>query len=74
VVAPQSGASAMIDLGGYYHFKNPNHQLLFAYGHSIAGQTENYAYLGMYWTWGKNDKKPTARNALLSGQPDKSNF
>jgi len=71
VVAPQSGASAMIDLGGYYHFKNPNHQLLFAYGHSIAGQTENYAYLGLYWTWGKNEKKNTARSALLSSQLNK---
>ena len=43
----------MIDVGGYYHFKhNPNEQFLFCYGHSIAGQTENYAYAGMYWTWG----------------------
>jgi hypothetical protein len=56
----------MIDIGGYYHFKhNPNHQLLFSYGHSIAGQTENYAYLGMYWTWGKDDKKPDADKAML---------
>lgn len=59
--APQTGASALIDVGGYYHFKNhPGEQLLFCYGHSIAGQTENYAYLGMYWTWGKSDKKPDA--------------
>jgi len=21
-------------------------------GHSVAGQAENYAYLGLYWTWG----------------------
>ena len=55
--APQTERSAMMDVGGYYHFKhNPNQQLLFCYGHSIAGQTENYAYLGMYWTWGKDDK------------------
>ena len=53
VAAPQTQASTMIDLGGVYHFKrNPNHQFLFAYGHSVAGQTENYAYVGMYWTWG----------------------
>ena len=63
----------MIDAGGYYHFKNPNTQLLFAYGHSIAGQTENYAYLGMYWTWGK-DKKTAASSALLSGQLERSVF
>lgn len=48
--APQTEASTMMDLGGYYHFKNHP-------GHSIAGQTENYAYIGMYWTWGKDDKK-----------------
>jgi hypothetical protein len=56
--AAQTGRSAMIDVGGYYHFKrNPDEQFLFCYGHSIAGQTENYAYAGMYWTWaGKDDK------------------
>ncbi len=47
----------MIDVGGYYHFKhNTNEQILFCYGHSVAGQTENYAYVGMYWTWGKDAK------------------
>lgn len=77
LAAAQTQASTMIDAGGYYHFKNPNTQLLFAYGHSIAGQTENYAYLGMYWTWGK-DKKLTADNALttalFSGRVDGSGF
>jgi len=64
----QIEASTMIDAGGYYHFKNPAMQFLFAYGHSIAGQTENYAYVGMYWTWGKDDKKAAAQSALRSGQ------
>ncbi|HKW16742.1 MAG TPA: hypothetical protein VJO35_04470 [Terriglobales bacterium] len=50
----QIRASTMVDVGGYYHFKNPDHQFLFAYGHSVAGLTENYAYLGLYWTWGKD--------------------
>jgi len=71
--AAQTQASTLIDAGGYYHFKNPNTQLLFAYGHSIAGQTENYAYLGMYWTWGK-DKPATAGNPLLSARQDKNGF
>jgi hypothetical protein len=63
---PQTQASTLIDLGGYYHFKhNPNEQFLFCYGHSVAGQTENYAYVGMYWTWGKDDKKPDTDHALL---------
>jgi hypothetical protein len=53
--AAQTEASTMIDIGGYYHLKNhPGEQFLFCYGHSVAGQTENYAYLGMYWTWGRS--------------------
>jgi hypothetical protein len=56
--AAQTEASTMIDVGGYYHLKrNTNEQILFCYGHSVAGQTENYAYVGMYWTWGKDAKK-----------------
>ena len=69
--AAQTQASTMIDAGGYYHFKSPGLQLLFAYGHSIAGQTENYAYLGLYKTWG-NDKDAggkSATDAMLSAQP-----
>ena len=56
----------MIDIGGYYHF--PHHegeQFLFCYGHSVAGQTEQYAYVGMYWTWGKDAKKPAPASALF---------
>lgn len=49
-----SQSSTMIDTGGYYNFSQPGLQLIFAYGHSIAGQTENYAYLGLYKTWGKD--------------------
>ncbi len=70
----------MIDVGGYYHFKhNTNEQFLFCYGHSVAGQTENYAYLGMYWTWGKNDKdappdpqKSTTGNVFFPAPPGKN--
>jgi hypothetical protein len=47
-----SETSTMADIGGYYYFRNPGFQLLFAYGHTVAGQPENYAYLGLYWTWG----------------------
>lgn len=64
---PQYQPSTLVDLGGYYHFKhNPNEQFLFCYGHSVAGQTENYAYVGMYWTWGgKKDDKPDVGSAWL---------
>ncbi len=65
--AAQTEASTMVDLGGYYHFKhNPNEQFLFCYGHSVAGQTENYAYVGLYWTWGRNKNgKPNPVSAWL---------
>ncbi len=58
---PQIRGSTMIDVGGYYHFKNPDHQFLFAYGHSVSGLTENYAYIGLYWTWGKDRPKSNAK-------------
>jgi hypothetical protein len=69
--AAQTQASTLMDAGGYYHFKQPGLQLLFAYGHSVAGQTENYAYLGLYKTWGKDrnaGKKGTA-DPMRSAQP-----
>ena len=60
--AAQTQSSTMIDAGGYYHFKSQGLQLLFAYGHSIAGQTENYGYLGLYKTWG-NDRDGKDRDS-----------
>ncbi len=55
---PQTRAATLVDFGGYYKFHgDEKYQLLFSYGHSVAGQTENYAYLGLYWTWGKKDDK-----------------
>jgi hypothetical protein len=54
---PQTESSTLVDFGGAYYFKNPGLQLLFAYGHSVVGQTENYAYLGLYQTWGGKSGK-----------------
>lgn len=72
----QTQASTMMDTGGYYHFKNhPGEQFLFCYGHSVAGQTENYAYAGLYWTWGKDQGKKDARNqGLFPGQLNRHGF
>jgi hypothetical protein len=43
--------ASMLDFGGYYTpTRDPNFQILFAYGHSIAGQSENYSYIALYWT------------------------
>lgn len=51
---PAARYSTLLDLGGYYKFRgNDSYQMLFCYGHTVAGQTENYAYLGLYWTWGE---------------------
>ncbi|MDQ2774132.1 MAG: transporter [Acidobacteriota bacterium] len=53
----QTRPATMIDVGGYYYIKNPGFQVLFAYGHTAIGQSANYGYLGLYWTWGaKADK------------------
>lgn len=57
----QTRSATLVDVGGYYYFRNPGFQLLFCYGHSALGQAENYAYLGLYWTWGGK-----------AGAPDKS--
>jgi len=65
----QTESSTMLDAGGYYHFKHhPGRQFLFCYGHSVGGQTENYAYLGMYWTWGKNKSNSAQIRSPFAGQ------
>lgn len=64
---PQTGSAVLVDVGGYYKFRDPGFQFLFAYGHSVAGQSENYAYLALYWTWGKkadDDKSKDSASAL----------
>ncbi len=53
LMTPQTRPATLIDIGGYYKFRDPGFQLLFCYGHTVFGQTENYEYLGLYWTWGK---------------------
>jgi hypothetical protein len=67
-------SAAMVDAGGYYHFKSPGWQLLFAYGHSVVGQTENYAYLGLYKTWGRDRGKKDAGDAVAGALPRGSAF
>jgi len=63
LATPQTRSAALLDVGGYYKFRDPGFQLLFAYGHTIAGQSENYAYLGLYWTWGKKAEEPAKDSA-----------
>jgi hypothetical protein len=70
---PLSKPATLVDVGGYYKFRDPGFQLLFCYGHSALGPSENYGYLGLYWTWGKKkaDDPATAFNGgpLLSRSP-----
>jgi hypothetical protein len=60
VATPQDRPATMFDFGGYYYFRKPAFQLLFAVGHSVLGQTETYGYLGLYWTWGRADSQSDA--------------
>jgi hypothetical protein len=60
---PQTRPSTLVDVGGYYNFRDPGFQLLFCYGHTVIGQEENYAYLGLYWTWGKKKADSAAFNS-----------
>jgi hypothetical protein len=52
LATPQTHSATMFDFGGYYYFRKPAFQLLFSVGHTVVGQSETYAYLGLYWTWG----------------------
>jgi hypothetical protein len=54
-LAEPGQSATLVDVGGYYKFRDPGYQLLFCYGHDVAGQREQYAYAGLYWTWGHKD-------------------
>ena len=62
----QSGSATMFDFGGYYYFRKPAFQLLFCVGHTLVGHSETYAYLGLYWTWGKEDTDSGAAKVAWS--------
>lgn len=61
----EPGKATLVDIGGYYYFRNPGFQLLVAYGHSVFGMAETYGYLGLYWTWGNSkEDKPADKSAM----------
>jgi len=62
---PHPLSSTLLDFGGYYHLPVPGMQLLAAYGRAIAGQSETYSYLALYWTWGKDKKRETGGSQYL---------
>jgi hypothetical protein len=65
----QTRSATLVDVGGYYKFRDPGFQLLFAYGHTAVGQSENYAYLGLYWTWGRKDAPATTTDSARKLTP-----
>src|SRR5665213_3135794 len=64
---PYTHEATYVDSGFYYHFKRKGYQFLFSYGHSVEGEAENYGYVGLYKTWGreKPDDK-TAQDGMMS--------
>jgi hypothetical protein len=67
--ASSDGAAVATDTAGpaveYNYGPLPNVHLhiivpLAAIFHTAIGQTENYVYLGLYWTWGKENKPDPA--------------
>ncbi|MGH9864700.1 MAG: hypothetical protein ACRD4H_04725 [Candidatus Acidiferrales bacterium] len=66
----QPGAATLVDFGGYYYFRNPGFQLLFCYGHSVAGIAETYGYLGLYWTWGNSKGEKKAGESAMRRPPE----
>lgn len=48
---PASRYAAMVDAGGFFTpTSDEDFQILFAFGHSVAGQRETYGYAALYWT------------------------
>lgn len=66
IATPETRAAMLMDVGGYYYFRKPAFQLLFAVGHTVAGQSETYGYLGLYWTWGRKDGGEAASSIAWS--------
>jgi hypothetical protein len=48
--------TTILNFGGACKF-TPDFNLLFSAGHSVGGETHTVACLGLWWTWGGEDKK-----------------
>ena len=46
----------LVNIGGQLNF-SPQFSLLFSGGHSVVGDDHTVGYLGLYWTWGPEEKK-----------------
>ncbi len=45
-------STTVLNGGGYYNF-TPGFSLLFSGGRTVNGEPHTVAYLGLYWTWGR---------------------
>jgi hypothetical protein len=48
-------SATLLNFGGYCKF-TPDFNLLFSAGHSIGGETHTIAYIGLWCTWGGDEK------------------
>lgn len=60
---PAASNPQIANFGGQYNFRE-NFSLLFTAGHTVHGDAHTVAYLGLYWTWGK-DKTTEHKDAML---------
>jgi len=59
-------AGGTLDLG-------PGFSLLFSAGHTVAGECQGVAYLGLYWTWGGKGAAAASRPAAPgTGEPPRT--
>jgi hypothetical protein len=49
--------STFLDAGGYFNF-TANVSLLFMLGHTVAGERHTVGYVGLYYTWGRDQTSP----------------
>jgi hypothetical protein len=61
-----SSNSQITNFGGFYNF-NQNFSLLFTAGHTVSGEPHTVAYVGLYWTWGKDRAGGSSGPPLNSG-------
>jgi Putative MetA-pathway of phenol degradation len=49
-------STTLLNFGGLYKF-TPDFNLLFSAGHSVSGENHTIAYLGLWWSWGVDEKE-----------------
>jgi hypothetical protein len=60
-------STTLVNLGGYYKF-TPEFNLLFSAGHSVGGERHTIAYLGLWWSFGGDEKE--GKKTGMASSPD----